>query len=569
MNYLPNKLNKLRKHYNYSQSYVAGKLSIDVVEYMDYENGNAMISYAQMKKLSNLYHISMEEMFINDDKLDLPNISNTNTDEINAKYFMPENNLYNKIKGFVINHVIVTSIIGILVLAIIILSIVLSRAVKPYTIVRENINRLSVSDTTVIYIEDSGAIGLKGLNASGQLNDLAIADATKVCEGDNFSVVLNKHGEVFSSGLNSKYEDEVSAWKNIVDIAAKGNHVIAVDSNGRVYCAGDDEACEIEGTKNIKKVFSTKNAAIAIGNNGNIIYKGSLTGSSYLKDYTNIIDISNSDNILAILKSDRTINVFAKTGSYLKAETWSDIVDVACGDDFVAGLDSFGKVSIEINSDEISDEVKSWSNIIAIAAGKDYLIAFDGKNIYGVGNNKYQQFIKENKEKITLEKVSNISYDILADEVVINFEGVDNASAYLVDINVGTGLSKRTEGATTVKFSTENMIEGKTYRIGIIAIGENDYRDSDVASETFVYNKPDEQVEINLKQFIGKPRSELDEYLKANNINCEAVQVNENCEGEIETIIGIGGIADGTYSRSDVDSRNIEYTYCKVVYTNE
>ena len=54
MNYLPSKLTKLRKHYNYSQSYLAEILGVDTLEYMNYENGSKMIDYEQMKKLATL-----------------------------------------------------------------------------------------------------------------------------------------------------------------------------------------------------------------------------------------------------------------------------------------------------------------------------------------------------------------------------------------------------------------------------------------------------------------------------------------------------------------------------------
>ena len=291
MNYLPSKLNKLRKHYSYSQQYVADKLGVDVVEYMNYENGNSMINYAQMKKLASLYHVSINDMFINNDDIELPDIKETNTDEINAKFFMPENNFRNKVKGFVINHKIATIIIGVLLLAIIVLSVILNNVSKPYTIYRENINRLSVSETTVIYIEDSGAIGFSGSNSNGQLNDLAVANAVKVCEGDGFSIVLNEDGTINSSGLLSKYQKTVEGWRNIVDVAAGNKHVVAVDSNGRVYCAGDSDACNIEGTRNIAKVFATDNAAITLSDVGTLSYEGSFIGSSYLKDFLNIKDI--------------------------------------------------------------------------------------------------------------------------------------------------------------------------------------------------------------------------------------------------------------------------------------
>ena len=569
MNYLPIKLNKLRKHYNYSQQYIADKLGVDVIEYMNYENGNSMINYSQMKKLANLYHISMNEMFLNSDEVTLYELD-SNTDEINAKYFMPENNIRNKIKGFVINHKIVTTIIAVLVLAIIILSIILSNMAKPYKIERENINRLSVSETTVIYIEDSGAIGFTGSNSNGQLNGLTVTNAIKVCEGEGFSVVLNEDGTVASSGLISKYEEEVSAWKNIVDIATGNSHVVALDSNGRVYCAGESEACDIEGTRETVKVFATANASIAMNEVGTLTYYGTVIGSSYLKDCMNIVDIASSENILVILKNDGTLDVHSKSGSYLKPETWTDIVDVACGDDFVAALDRYGKVYIEIDNDEISGKVNEWSNIIAIAAGRDYLIGFDGKNINGVGKNNYNQFVQENKQKTTLEQVKDIEYTLTEEIIKIQFDGVNNASGYLVALNVGTGLSKRIDTLEPVEFITENMIEGKTYTISVTSLGSGDYKDSDIASINFVYNKPIRKIDVDVSSYIGKNKAELEAYLVQLDVSF-AGESDDNvaCELEEEVVTEINGLEDRQYTQNELSTKLVRYKYCKVVDNND
>lgn len=569
MNYLPIKLNKLRKHYNYSQQYVADKLGCDVVEYMNYENGNSMVNYSQMKKLASLYHVSMSEIFKNSDVVELHEVNN-DTDSINARYFMPENNIRNKIKGFVINHKIATIIIGVLLLAIIILSIIVRNISKPYVINRENINRLSVSDTTVIYIEDSGALGFSGSNENGQLNDLAVTSATKVCEGESFSVVLNEDGSVSSSGLISKYEKQVSGWKNIIDIAAGNNHVVGVDANGRVYCAGDVEACDIDGTRNITKVFATDNASIALSEVGTLIYSGQLLGSSYLNDFLNIKDIASSDNILVILNNDSTLNVYSKSGSYLKSETWTEIVDVACGDDFVAGLDEYGKVYIEIDNDEIQEKVSEWSNIIAIDSGKDYLIGFDGKNIYGVGNNRYNQFVKEEKQKITLEKVKNIEYSLTKEMINIQFDGVSNASGYIVSVDVGTGLSSHIEKDEVVSFTTENMIEGKTYNISIVSLGSGDYKDSDEAILSFVYNRPEDVMDVKVSQYIGSSKDDLNEYLNALSITYkEEIDETSICDGNDEVVVDIDGLEDGEYGESELKNKLVKYTYCKVVTDDE
>ena len=560
MNYLPIKLTKLRKHYNYSQSFVADFLDIDTISYMNYENGSDMLNYAQMKKLASLYSISVLDIFRNDEDVPLHEID-SNTDELNAKYFMPEHNLRNTIKGFVLNNKLASGIIGVLVIAIVILSIVLSTAVTPYTIYKEDINRLSVSDTTVIYIDDTGAIGFSGSNSNGQLNDLVTTSAIKVCEGDSFSVVLLEDGTILSSGLIDKSAKTVGEWKNIVDIAAGGSHIVAVDSNGRTYCVGNEEACEIAGTKNIKKVFASKNASILLANDGSIIYSGSLAGSSVLKSVEDIVDIASSDNILVFLDKNG-VNVFAKTGSYIKAESWSDIVDVACGDDFVAGLDSYGKVHIEIDDITIKEEVEDWNDIICIDSGSDYLIGYDGKNIYGVGNNYYEQFKKENKKKFTLEKVSDIEYALDEENITIQFNGVSNASGYLVSLNVGTGKSDRVETAMPVSFSTENMIEGKTYTITIVSVGGGSYKDSDEATLEFVYEKPN-IVEVNLSEYVGLSDKELDAYLYELGMIGNRNNSENDC-GSFRVVESINNFTDGKYNLDSLKGLEIEYTCCRV-----
>ena len=151
--------------------------------------------------------------------------------------------------------------------------------------------------------------------------------------------------------------------------------VVKKKKNGRVYCVGDNEACDIEGEKGVTRVFASDNASIVLNEVGQLIYKGTLIGSSSLSDFLNIKDLASSDNILAILNSESTLNVFSKSGSYIKAESWSDIVDVACGDYFVAGLDSHGRVHIDVENDDIKKQVNDWYEIIAIDAGCDYLIS--------------------------------------------------------------------------------------------------------------------------------------------------------------------------------------------------
>ena len=569
MNYLPSKLTKLRKHYNYSQSYLAEVLGVDTLEYMNYENGSSMINYSQMKKLSNLYHIDMVEVFRNTDEVTLYDVNKANTDEINIDYFTGKKSVLDKVKDFYSQNKVTSTIIAALLVTIIILFIVLKNTAKPYTLVRDNINRLSVSETTVIYIDDYSGVNGSGSNTNGELSNLTSSGAIKVCEGEGFTIILNEDGTLSSAGLISKYANAINDWKNIVDIAAGSAHVLGVDSNGRVRCIGDNSsgACGVNDTRNISKVFATKNGSIVIDNDGALSYSGNFIGSGSIKNYYGVKDIASSDNILAILCADNTIDVFTKNSlNYLEAEGWSDIVDVACGDSFVAGLDKYGKVHIEIDNNEIKKQVETWSNIIAIDAASDYLIGFDGMKIYGVGNNRYGQFVKEELVKQRLEMVSNVEYTIDDRYVSVQFDGVSNASGYIVAIDVGIGVSRRIDTAEVVRFETDNMTEGKNYTISITSVGEGDYTDSDVYTKNFTYNKP--EATYTFKDAQNETVDEFIERLTKLGVDAENIKGYEGAEDDIcasdVVTVSSSNLYGKTLTLPEILNMKIEYTYCRI-----
>ena len=502
MNYLPNKLLKLRKHYNYSQEYVAEYLNIDTLEYMSFENGNKIPSYDNMRDLSYLYHLELIDVFKNSEEVELYDISNTSTDDLNIKYFLDNQTPLEKAKDFVIEHKIATGIIAVLLISIIVIVSYFSGSEKPYVAKKENINRLSVSQTTVVYIDDLGYVNGSGDNSNGQIN-FGTNKALKVVEGDSFTIILNEDGTLTSVGWLSKYENELSSYSNIEDIAAGDNHLVILDNQNRAYCVGDNtyKQCDLPTNRNIKKIFATSTGTILVSNDGSISMCGNFIGSSSLiKSHSDIIDVASSEEILVVLNSNNRLNVYANSANnYLKAEGFSDIVDVACGEDFVAALDSLGKVHIEIENPTIEEQVNSWNGIIAIDAGENYLIGFDGNKIYGVGKNNYHQFSSDAIVKQTLPQVSNV--EIINDEegLLVQFESVKNASGYLVAINVGTGIEQRlSKTQTDCLINTENMIDGKKYTVSIITIGSGDYGDSQPYQKTFTYEKIEKQEEGNI-----------------------------------------------------------------------
>ena len=570
MNKLPEKLTKLRKHYNYSQSYLADVLGVETLEYMNYENGSAMIDYEQMKKLASLYHIDLVDVFRNSAEVELYEVNKANTDEINIEYFTAEDTLIDKLKGFYEQNKVASTIIAVLVVTIIVMSIILQHTVRPFTLTRDNINRLSVSETTVVYIDDYSGVNGSGSNANGELSNLTSQAAVKVCEGEGFTIILNEDGTLSHAGLISKYAKEIDDWKNIVDIAVGDKHIVGVDSNGRVHCAGDnaDGACDVNDARNIKKVFAASNGTILLDNDGVVSYAGNFIGSGSLKSYFNIRDVASSENILAILCDDYTIDVYTKNSlNYLEAESWNDIVDVACGESFVAGLDRYGKVHIEIDNDQIRNEVEKWSNIIAIDGASDYMIGFDGVKIYGVGNNAYHQFVKEELVKQRLDMVSNVEYTIDDQFVSVQFDGVSNASGYIVSIDVGIGISRRVEDAGVVRFETDNMTDGKNYTISIVSVGEGDYTDSDVYKLNFTYLRPEEK--ISIPELNNMTVEELIRYLTELGIDESRIVQVESQEDDIcgtdTELVSWTSINGKSLTKSELLNMDIEYTCCKVM----
>ena len=305
MNYLPSKLAKLRKHYNYSQSYLADVLNVDVITYMGYENGRQMIDYAKCRKLASLYHISVYDMFKNSDDVQLYDVYKANTDEINIEYFIPRKNIWQRIKD---NPYTKFAVIGIIFLFVAIGLLVSGSKADPYVATATDKDRLAASQTSIVYIDDIGAVKGSGDNSNGQLSNLPSSKAIKVQEGSSFTIILYDDGTVASAGFSSSYADIIGNWINIQDIAAGDNHVVAMDNKGKIYCAGDNSfsQCNVSDFDKVKKVFAAPNGTIALGNDGTVFYTGKFTGTSAIRREKDIVDIDSNEDNLIFVREDGT-----------------------------------------------------------------------------------------------------------------------------------------------------------------------------------------------------------------------------------------------------------------------
>ena len=253
-------------------------------------------------------------------------------------------------------------------------------------------------------------------------------------------------------------------------------------------------------------------------------------------------------------------------------------LNIAVGDEFIAALDKSGRVYIDIDNYKISDEVNNWKDIIAIAAGKDYLVAFDGNNLYGVGNNAYNQFDVVESQKLTLPSVSNIKIERDEHNLIITFDEVVNASEYRLQMDVGAGIAVR---SCEPKFVIElNRLENeKNYTIEIVAIGSDRYDNSQPSSTNYKYIKEEEpevsetpkveiEIPFTLDMLEGKSKASFEAYLKGFGVMDDKLIAHETeipCESGEEIVLGVSGITNyQSITKSELLEKEIHYYYCKV-----
>ncbi len=574
---LPEKLNSLRKHYKFSQEYLAGVLGISISDYMAIENGRAELNDELLFKLAKLYRIDEKE--IRDDALEvtLYDTDDTTTDQINIEFFMKRNRWYRRLFRYIKRNRTVQYLMIIFILVCLVtMGLIVKYVNKPLIFDISESDRLSVSDNSVAFI------GLDGnLKVTGKYSDVYEEKVLKVVCGDSFIATLKDDGSVGLYGSTVEDRTSVSSLKNIVDITAADDHIILTDKYGKIHTVGGNVSGElsIEEWKDVTGIKTFKNCTAATDSEGHLVWAGEPVGRSQFKNYANPLDYDANENMTVVVKNDGTVDYSAYNDHYASLMGWKDIVDVACGDDFVAGLKKDGTVVISSLDEEMVSEVKKWENISAIDAGKDYLIGFDGENIYGTGKNSFSQFEKEEtvKEKSETIKPETLKVTIGEEYITVEFEPVKNAYGYQVSLVAGTTISYEIHESEKAKFPVTDLKENKYYTITIVSLGNEGYENSDPYEYIFEYIKPEikqtEEEKVPVYHLVGKTRKEFESYLEQYGVNIESISSSEDeidCSGDSEVITYVEGYEDGeNITRSQLKERNISYRYCHLPLTLE
>lgn len=525
MNKLPEKLTLLRKYNQFSQTDVAGKLNVPVTEYMNWENGNCICRIDQLKILAEMFGVSIDALLDNNKTIVIPEeelmksaqipsfssnasektqqmstLAEAGTIQMNTvadaaqetkvitqqplssvaqaepqeKTVDPEEEEVQEEEpvshrkstvrtdgGKKKNTLIILGVIALLIIAAAAFLLLMGGF---HSVALSKENRLAAGDTWTMYVEQNGKITVRGELEGAS----SFSEGVQVSGYGSHAAALSDKGKV----TDNRFSSEVSSWNKVDYIAAGKNHIVAVTDEGKVLCAGSEEACQVGSWNNIEKVYAGNETTVGITNDGQIKVAGN---GEFLSSVTGISDISMSDNLAAYVRSDGTVAVsMLGSGNVLDTSSWVDVRNTAVGTDYVIGLTTDGSILCESADEEFKAEVTGWKNIRYLAASDRTAVAIDRSgNMHGAGDNSCNQYENQNKkddenqEDEQLEAPKNITVTESTANVVIKWDTVENADSYVVSISDIGELPETKNNQASL--SASSFTDGETYSITITA----------------------------------------------------------------------------------------------------
>ena len=525
MNKLPEKLTVLRKYNQFSQTDVAGKLNVPVTEYMNWENGNCICRIDQLKILAEMFGVSIDALLDNNKTIVIPEeelmksaqipsfssnasektqqmstLAEAGTIQMNTvadaaqetkvitqqplssvaqaepqeKTVDPEEEEVQEEEpvshrkatvrtdgGKKKNTLIILGVIALLIIAAAAFLLLMGGF---HSVALSKENRLAAGDTWTMYVEQNGKITVRGELEGAS----SFSEGVQVSGYGSHAAALSDKGKV----TDNRFSSEVSSWNKVDYIAAGKNHIVAVTDEGKVLCAGSEEACQVGSWNNIEKVYAGNETTVGITNDGQIKVAGN---GEFLSSVTGISDISMSDNLAAYVRSDGTVAVsMLGSGNVLDTSSWVDVRNTAVGSDYVIGLTTDGSILCESADEEFKAEVTGWKNIRYLAASDRTAVAIDRSgNMHGAGDNSCNQYENQNKkddenqEDEQLEAPKNITVTESTANVVIKWDTVENADSYVVSISDIRELPETKNNQASL--SASSFTDGETYSITITA----------------------------------------------------------------------------------------------------
>lgn len=286
-------------------------------------------------------------------------------------------------------------------------------------------------------------------------------DVISIDCGLDHVVGLQSNGRVLAAGSNNKKgECNVEHWEGICKIAAKRHSTFGIMADGSVVATGDNAhgQCNVAHWRDINKVFcNIEDYTVGLTNDGKVLITDWVdcddrdafnTFYMTVTSWSDIVSLSNSDlRRIVGVKSDGTVVVATSKPRWFDEiiRTWKDIVSIYDGVFYCVGFKADGTVEVagELCGKAIST-LFSWEEIEKCWGNTSFLVAL-----------KSDGTIRSNGE-IASNKYLNIE-----DVAISRLYGLTNVKSVSVDGNNVVFLKKdgsvvlfgRNEGCDVVNWS--------------------------------------------------------------------------------------------------------------------
>ena len=277
---------------------------------------------------------------------------------------------------------------------------------------KNRIIQISAAESFLVALKGDGTVIASGPN-SDELNIEDWKNVKKIVAGFDTltlrgSIIAALHNDgtvsanyykttIAQNGITNEYTEkfnsyvDVAEWKDIIDIAAGGNYLFAINSKGEVFVEEwsynipmTPDFSEFKGVKSI--VCGEGTNLIGLKDDGTVVGEGSsILGQTDVSAWKNIIQIDSCGKHTVGLKSDGTLvatkftenpddtdmnkemqSAYNEYGE-LDFKDWNDIKAISVSDNFTAGLKKNGTVMATGDNRFGQCNVSDWRDIEEIS----------------------------------------------------------------------------------------------------------------------------------------------------------------------------------------------------------
>ena len=206
-----------------------------------------------------------------------------------------------------------------------------------------------------------GTVLACGDNSFGQCEVSAFRDVTQVAAGAWHSLLLHSDGTVSAVGRDSEGQCDVAEWKNVVQIAAGDYASFGLRADGTLLCTGYNDYSVPESWRGLRAVTAGSYYAAALRQDGSAWIDPALNGGEALQG---LVDLAVNTGFGLGLRADGSV-----VGVGFEPEGWEDILSVSASGTVVLGLRADGHVLCHAFRQRDLLPLDGVSEAVAIAAG--------------------------------------------------------------------------------------------------------------------------------------------------------------------------------------------------------